>query len=350
MSKLNTFEQTTLEKPTLALLALSDVFDTGEIPPDFDADLTTLYRHLIVDQSAQYGLKAGSNLEKYAAELINSLIGGVKKEIELAREEGRPDADAELAARKLRSGSTRVILNSAPRTKETKNGGDYYLAITDQGVELYVSTLEHLAYIRDRVQSLFRIPNKDHPAFDGEKEQFRSSIIARSCRFPNHLQRVKDPQAEIPGQANPLEVAYIDKFGNVRLRAQNIGETRHEIERKNGKGTLANGLVVHNDTKKGHLGYAKLVDCLDDVPDGALGLYENVADGTQSSTDPGYLEFVRKWEETRRRFFKPTNAEKTLKAKPGHKVGLYEPAHGQTIMFGGIARDGRIVGKPDKER
>jgi len=285
MSELNTFEQETLDKPTLALHVFSDTLtDEG----DYDAEITTDYRHLR-PQDTRHGIDNNLTLGTYGVELIHQLKTNADEEIaqSIARAEAlgrKPHQNVLAAEQKFKEGTVRVIANSAPRTDEHKNGENFYLAVTENGVEIYATPLDVLTYIKDKVVSLFEIPNEGNPVFNGNREQFRSSIIARVCEHPEHLKRV-DPKI-IPEQKNPFEIAYVDKFGNIRLRAKDQEVIRAQIEEAKNEGYIGLKIAGISEIVK-----AKVVSCLDEIHSGQFGIYQNVADGNS----PGYFELVRKW-------------------------------------------------------
>jgi len=128
-----------------------------------------------------------------------------------------------------------------------------------------------------------------------------------------------------------LEVAYTDKFGNVRLRAKDIGETRAEIEgnKREYKGkdyVYVSPCSVPYDRS---ISVAEVGESLDQITDGRLGLYENVADGAQPSDGPGYLELAKKWSEPKgflewiKHFASVKTADGALGSRPGKPVYLH---------------------------
>lgn len=292
MTELTRSELSSLKKPTLVLHAFSDTLsDQG----DFDSAITTDYRNLRL-RDTRYGIDNCLPRGAYGVELIEQLTGNLHSEIAKANGEaglvnrllGRVHPNIKAAEKALGNSTIRVIANSAPRTKERKNGKNFYLALTENGVEIYATPLEVLSYVRDRVTGLFEIPNEGNPVFDGKKEQFRSSIIGRSSEYPDHLRRV-DPSI-IPEQEHNLEIAYVDEFGNIRLRARDNARVQEEAHKANGTGEI--GLSVDGEQSSVR---AHLVSCLDEIPEGEWGFYQNVADGTDPQGS-GYFELVRKWE------------------------------------------------------
>src|ERR1019366_9061938 len=135
-----------------------------------------------------------------------------------------------------------ALANCAPRSKEHtangSNGTDFYLAVTHTGLEVYTTPLHFLQGLdsRDRIRALYRIPNEDNPEFDGEKQQFRSARVERDRQHPHILEPVfqyRDRDAlvrakiegsypqVIPKDTRPGHIAFIDKFGNIRIDLNN---------------------------------------------------------------------------------------------------------------------------------
>lgn len=315
-------ERKVLWRPTTALHVFSDVTsqwrDGNGIPKDFDEGLTTSYRHLFFGGlSTEDGIDPKDSVRgAYGVELIACLVDGARDEIikalqnqeieinpqtlEVPRDQLRKvreniHPDIERARRALKSGAVRLIANLAIRSDETKatNGPDFHLALLDNGVEVYAAPLKRLEFVRERIRSLFRIPTLGHPVFRGDREQFRSSVIARSCQFPEHLVRVGDPTEVIPEQKEPLQVAYVDKFGNLRLRCAKAAQDflREKVQ---GRSTC---IVKVGDVT---LSDVRLGSCLNDLDENEWGLYCNSAE--LSSNDGGsdggwpthYLELIWK--------------------------------------------------------
>lgn len=307
MAELNQQESDLLFRPTGALIAFSDTFtNPNDVVPtstdsqrDFDSELTTQFRHLR-PRDGEYGIGDKPNnhlLAAYGVELVTNLTDGLQAEINKgirrAKELERPIHPNILEAQQfIQSRAIRVIANAAPRYdgNKDKNGSHFYLAILDNGVEVYSTPLDALQYVRDRVVSLFEIPNRNNPLFHGTREQFRSSIIARLCEEPEHL--IKADQSAIPDQDHPLQLAWADRYGNTRLRARNGAQVQTRIgEVRNEEGHVGIAFPNLNIPQA----QAKLNNCLDAVKGGELGLYGNVADGETSGEKPSYLELVYKW-------------------------------------------------------
>lgn len=327
MVSLDSPELALLSRPTGALISFSDTFSTPrdgrtpapgnnnaaeEHPPhhDFDSELTSQFRHLR-PRDGEYGIGDGpdnSLLAAYGVELIAQLTDGLKAEIDrgLHRAEAFkiPAHPNILEAQQfIQSRAIRVIANAAPRRDDdrVKNGSNFYLAILDNGVEVYATPLDALQFVRDRIKNLFEIPNEQNPLFDGEREQFRSSIIGRFCERPEHLREWYPLEKEgespgdrfgIPKQDHPIQLAYFDRFGNIRLRARqgSLADWAITAARDEAGRIGVNFPVLRNSTHP-----ARLRNCLDKIPGGTLGLYRNVADGETGGDKPAYLELAYKW-------------------------------------------------------
>lgn len=292
----------TLSRPSESLVSFSDVFPHDGA--DFDAVLTTDYRSLALNRAYHFGIGHNPKLGDYGTVLIEQLLADRRKIVEeIVTLGGDPEIDLDRAAR--------TVVNVAPRdsqtTAEGKNGKDFYLAITAQGQEIYAVPPERLQALETRNQILacFQIPTENLPFTDGAHEQFRSSIVAIARYKPEVLVPVfqyRDRAALIaakaagthpdliPEQEHPLEVAYVDKFGNVRLSAKDVEQTLRELNAEKGDKVL----IQVGDAEPLEAYY---VDSLAEIPNGELGFYCNVADGEDPHSRAGYFELVKKSED-----------------------------------------------------
>lgn len=299
------WELEVLGKPTAAFIGLTDTVDVqvspNDIPGDFDAILTTWFRHLLFpDLCAIYGVGSDLNRAAYGVELITNLVDQTRTAIDYELKRGGSlHPNIIRAHNSIHSGTIRTLVNIAQRSGETAatNGTHFYLALLDNGMEIYTTPLKSLQYVRDRIVSLWEIPNENHPLFNGEREQFRSSTIARSGEYPSHLRRIVDVREVIPGQQNFLQLAFVDKFGNLRLRQSEVFSEIPEIladyEQWETKGFPVDDpqrpnriSLVIGDQK---LDDIWLTSCLNDIPEGEWGFYRNSAD-----PDNHYWELVVK--------------------------------------------------------
>ena len=202
------------------------------------------------------------------------------------------------------------IVNCAPRDSKTtaqgRNGEEFHLAITDNGLEIYAVPLARLQALetRHKILALYRIPNESLIVTDGQHEQFRSSLIATTRYFPDILVPIFEyPDREslleakragihpqvIPEQSRLAEVAFIDRFGNVRLSVKDQDRFRSPFQDS-----------IYGATVKIQVGDSKTIDAyyvrsLSEIPSERLGIYQNVAD--DHSSHAGYRELVKKSED-----------------------------------------------------
>lgn len=289
-----------LTRPIRGIVHFNDVFSEREI--DFDAELTVIFRNLGNFSDLTFPIGGNPKLADYGAVLLDELLGEEKRIIKKVKE-----VSGRVIGEGLRDKAVLSVINCVPRNSETtgngKNGKDFHLAITENGAEIYAVPLERLSALetRNKILALFRIPNEKHPFFDGKREQFRSSIITTTRYCPEILEPVfqydnadkliaakksgKHPQM-IPLQVKIAEVAYIDKFGNVRISIRDNNEFfARFFDKKIGDKV---------EIKIGDSGniIAYYVDSLSEIPEGELGIYRNVADGEGNGA--GYWEVAKK--------------------------------------------------------
>ena len=279
-----------LNRPVRSIIHFNDVF--GHPYGDFDAQLTTTFRNLGVLSDMHIATGGNIRIADYGVNLVNDLVA----------EENRIRKHFRL---KIPQGAIQVIANFAPRNTETtqggKNGRDFHLAITVEGVEIIAVPLEHLQALemRNQILALYRIPNQALTVTDGDKEQFRSSIIGTTRYCPQILEPIFEYDTEIdmvlakqkglhppyiPEQDRLAQVAFVDAFGNVRLSVWDNHEFMRNLPSQYGSQVT---LRVNDQSCQ-----AKYVTSLKNIPTGELGIYQNVADHTSSSAC--YWELVKK--------------------------------------------------------
>lgn len=282
-------------RETEAIIHLSDVF--SDPARDFDAELTAIFRNLGTLSDRTYFVGGNADLAGYGGVLLNDLVFERRRIL---------SETEQLKTRQEKA--VVIILNALPRegydVNEFPNGRDFYLAITESGVEIFACPLATLSALESRnaIVALYRIPNAMIPFTNGNREQFRSSIIAASRYRTEVMEPVFEydsvsdlvaakekglhPNA-IPEQKNAIEFAYADRFGNVRLSVDDTRELREQLNGSFGKKVLVT--VGNADPFE-----AVYTDSLADIPMGALGLYENVADLSLAHRRPGYWELVKR--------------------------------------------------------
>lgn len=327
-SPLNERERSVAEKPTLSLLEVNDV---GDFPSDFDAGETILARHLRLGGNRIYSVNEPRVL-KYAAHFFAGIPSLIRYQIEKAIQQARLarrniPADVVEATSLLRDRTLRVLLNSAPRNQrvsEGKNGCDFHLGVTNDGVEIYACPKHSLQYIRSQLAALFRIPSEGHPLTE-DGEQFRSSLYAGTAhQAPEHLELLWRRGDHTLADLNPLlpevrndEVAFKDvPFKNRRVHAPHIGRTWEQIEKK---GSRADGTVAIRIGST--LIRAHIAKSLAGIPEGQWGAYWNPADTNQSADGGGFYELNRRFDVGKEWFDEGQNPDEYLNPRDA-KLGV----------------------------
>ena len=197
-----------------------------------------------------------------------------------------------------------ALANYAPRdeenTADNHNGSDFFLAVTESGLEIYTTPLKFLSGLdsRNRITALYRIPTEGHPEFDGDHEQFRSARVVRTRQHPDHLVPVfqyddrealiaakqdGDHPDVIPTDKRSGHIAYVDKFGNVRGELNDISRLD---DLKIGEPAI---LKVTNDGEVDEIEVQVAKD-LHSAPLGQLAVYGNCSD--HNGVGAGYFELM----------------------------------------------------------
>lgn len=294
-----------LSRPSRTIIHFNDVFFEHEV--DFDAELTVMFRNLAKFSSLKFPIGKNPKNADYGVVLLDDLLEEEHRIIEKIKDSGSASAAEIFKERELKQ--VLCIVNTAPRndatTENGRNGEDFHLAITANGLEIYAVPLERLQGLetRNRILALYRIPNETLISTDGYREQFRSSIISTSRYFPDTLVPVFEYESVdelikakqdglhpnvIATQDRPAELAFIDKFGNVRISVTDCKEFLSAI---NGVQFGEKITLQIGDSDEIKVNY---VTCLKDIPTGEIGLYQNVADKTYEYSNAGYFEVVKK--------------------------------------------------------
>lgn len=318
MTILNSFEERVLSRDVSTLHVFSDTLNARGARDardprfaDFDAAITTDFRSLrLLGTDTRDSIARNPDLGAYGAETITHLQDDAAKLITRIEDFGRVTPNIGRAKAAIHEWTRQIVLNHALRNRDVQkrtNGRDFLLGITYNGIEIYCTPTELLKFSRRDIVSLFSIPNENHPLFDGKKEQFRSSVIALSRNFPDHLILLYryDTRAElidaidrgiektIPEQEHDLQNAFSDRYGNVRARAKRIGQIRDQIHSCLNRSGVVGLLPSEQKVPKPIPAY--VTSCLDEIPGNEIGVYENVADGAVNQNEPGYIEIVRKF-------------------------------------------------------
>ncbi len=303
MTKIIKPYQYLLERSTSGIVHFNDVF--AENPIDLDAELTATTRNLGNFSDLRFPIGQNPKLADYGINLLNDLIAEQQRIIKLIQKKTGKVVNRDFSGKAVIS-----IVNKADRNSHTtaggKNGENFHLAITNNGLEIYAVPLTRLQALetRNKILALYRIPNEKLYVTDWTREQFRSSIIATTRYFPEILEpifqyesveelleRKKSGQHPdvIPQQKNLAEFAFSDKFGNVRISVKDNNKFKNKFGNK-----------LIGDTLRIKIGDSKLVDMiyvtsLKEIPRGKIGIYQNIADGETSGA--GYWEIVKKSED-----------------------------------------------------
>lgn len=287
-----------LQRDSLAIIHFNDVF--AERAVDIDAELTTRIRNLGSLSDLTFPIGKQPTIADYSINLLNDLIEERARIIQLIQERNGKDLSQQFHNKTILS-----IINKADRNETTtahgKNGEDFHLAITNNGLEIYAVPLKTLKTLetRNKILALYRIPNEKFVVSNGQKEQFRSSMIATTRYFPEILEPIfqynneaelleakqkKTHPTVIPVQDTLAQFAFADKFGNVRIFVKdNTLFTQNIQQRKYGE-----TISLHIGNKSLELLY---VTSLKEIPINTLAIYQNIADKAENT---GYWEIVKK--------------------------------------------------------
>jgi hypothetical protein len=300
LANLRESERVVFQRGTRKLLEVTDV---GDGPRDFDAKETILTRHLRLTENQIYSTGDDTRVLRYAADFTTDIPAMaedvIMRAITAARNEKRNlPKDVLDAIKTLDTTTLRILLNSAPRNQnvaEKKNGRDFYLALTGNGIEVYAVPLDSLQYIRSKITALFRIPSNGHP-LTADGEQFRSSLYGITAHAaPEHLvplwRKGEDADEKLNDYLPPIEqeeVAYIDSpFRNRRVFSPDVDRFHEQLEQET-QCSDQTVLVEIGNTKV----RAYRVKNLAEIPGDEWGIYSNVADG--NGRQSGYFELNKR--------------------------------------------------------
>ncbi|MBU1445700.1 hypothetical protein KKD70_00355 [Patescibacteria group bacterium] len=292
-----------LDRQVSGIVHFNDVF--AENPVDIDSELTAIIRNLGNFSDLRFPIGNNPKLADYGVNLLNDLIEEQRRILKIVQDMSGKNIDHHFSNK-----AVLAIVNKADRnsktTAEGKNGEDFHLAITDNGLEIYAVPLARLQALetRNKILALYRIPNEKLVVTDGRHEQFRSSIIATTRHFPNILEpvfeyftkedliRAKENGTHpnvIPEQKYLAEFAFSDKFGNVRVSVRNNKEFKKYFD------SYKIGDVVKIKVNGSEPVNAFYVTSLKEIPVGEVGIYQNIAD--VATEGAGYWEIVKKSED-----------------------------------------------------
>jgi hypothetical protein len=174
---------------------------------------------------------------------------------------------------------TGVFINAAPRTTK-ENGSPFYVA-TAKNVRIVTTDLEGLSSVKDKIESLAHLPNKDNTLYKNT-EQFRSSYAAWLLREDHGLELEQDSLDEIPDESeNIWELSYVDRFGNLNTYSNNSKARWNEVQQKARKDDKSVRVFIGETSKR-----VKLSTSLRDAEPDELVIYPN----------EGNIDILRKWD------------------------------------------------------
>jgi len=303
MSQISKQYQDLLNRPISGIVHFNDVF--AENPVDIDSELTAIIRNLGNFSDLRFPIGKNPKLADYGVNLLNDLIAEQRRIIKIIQDMSGKMIDQDFSKK-----AVLAIINKADRNSKTtangKNGEDFHLAITDNGLEVYAVPLARLQALetRNKILALYRIPNEKLAVTDGRHEQFRSSIIATTRHFPNILEPIFEYATKeelmmakqmgthpnvIQQQEHLAEFAFSDKFGNVRVSVKDNMQFKKYFDE------YSLGDIVRIRVGDSESIEAFYVTSLKEIPVGKVGIYQNVADGI--TTGAGYWEIVKKSED-----------------------------------------------------
>ncbi|MGV9001510.1 MAG: hypothetical protein ACOH18_00950 [Candidatus Saccharimonadaceae bacterium] len=302
--------QELLLRPAGSQVHFSDVFPeiaAGDEPAwwrrtDFDSKLTVAAESAGFPALEQIPIGIRPWMGRYGLLLVDDLLRSRAQRLSNSSTT-HPDFAQEASDSE---GAVIAVTNYAPRDDENtaggSNGSDFYLATTSSGLEIYTTPLSFLSGLeaRNRITSLYRIPTKGHPEFNGDHEQFRSARIVRTRRHPDHLVPIFEYESTedlvkakaedthpgvIPVDKRSGHIAFIDKFGNTKVE---LGDVRQLQELTVGREVV---LRVVNNGREYEIPVHVAGD-LRSAPLNKLAIYANVSDHIDGSSDTGLIELI----------------------------------------------------------
>lgn len=306
---INQRTQELLDRPSTSQVHFSDVFPEIAAEDefawwrrtDFDSQLTVAAESAGFPALEQIPVGVRPWLGRYGLLLLDDLLQSRQQRLTGASlhpdflREARQSKEAVVA-----------VANYAPRdnanTSEGSNGSDFFLATTESGLEIYTTPLSFLSGLeaRNRITSLYRIPTKGHPEFNGDHEQFRSARIVRTRRHSDHLVPVFEYESTdelleakasdvhpgiIPVDKRVGHIAFVDKFGNTKVE---LGDIRPLQTLKLGQEVVLR--VVNNNVE--HEIPVHVAEDLRSAPLGKLAIYANVSDFHDEASSTGLIELI----------------------------------------------------------
>lgn len=188
------------------------------------------------------------------------------------------------------NGGTAVFINTAPRTANN-NADPFYVATARGGnVRIVTTPLDALSPIKQHIETLSYLPNpppgKSNGLYNG-REQFRSRLTPKLLD-PNHkLHLNKVNPSVIPDFRKDWHVSYVDRFGNVITRVEDVDAQWEEII--NVAGTVSRQrdrlqLLLGEGSHAHPTGPMEIATSLGEATPGVTSMYRN-----------GGIDVVVKW-------------------------------------------------------
>lgn len=301
-----------LWRPTQGQVIFSDTIAeaAGDVPnwwqlTDFDSSLTHAFENPTIPTQTEIPIGLRPWFADYGLVLVDDLLRSRNDRVSGLHLHGNlhPDIKEEI----LQSGRAVIaVANRAPRdeasTEHGANGKDFHVAVTDSGLEIYTTPLDFLDGLerRHRITGLYRAPNKNHPAFDGEHEQFRSARIRNTRKNADHLEPVfeyPDRAAVIAAKQNgthpnviPMDnregrISFVCRFGIVKVE---LIDTSKFSALKEGDSAE---IVINNMGESYRFDVTKSSD-LARSPLKELAIYSNCSDQHDPGSQTGFIDLA----------------------------------------------------------
>ncbi len=271
-------------------IRFNDTFSDSQTPQgappiyDFDSALTAQVRGNGYFEDAKYPIGTWTAVGEYGLVTVAELREEQQRIFGIYEKYERTHLpDAQVIERSL----DQIIIagcNWAVRRKEHhengQNGDDFFIAELGANIQV-IAQLQFLRGVASRglVRALWRIKD-DNPIWP-KGEQYRSSVADQLRNFPEGL--VLEDLSKLPrDERATLFLAYADKYGNGRLGKPEQAEVPEII--------LGKSYCLRVDDKNVN---AIGANSLTDIPEDALGIYVNPADG-KYSRGIRYLELARR--------------------------------------------------------
>lgn len=259
--------------PVTRVYAFSDTYGRSKNPfiqDDADAIICTDFRSFPLEMvRREFDIYGRESVTEHVLRLIFALHDNVLKARYVSD-------DVKEAYAKTTTG---VFINAAPRLDNKQNGAPFYLAIAP-GIRIVTTDLRGLSSVKERLQTIARLPNDDNLIF-GPTEQFRSSYTPYLLHEDHAQELIEESLDIIPDYPEDLwTLSYVDRFGNLMTYCKDPKKRWGEIQAQGKANGGALKFIIGNVSQNVVIGSS-----LKEADPGALVVYLN-----------GDLDFTRKWE------------------------------------------------------